>query len=70
MTNQNQRDEVKVELREKFKAIQAYLKKQEKNQINTLKQLEKSWKKEKTVKEQNKASKLVGGEKLQLIWEN
>ena len=42
MTNQNQRDEVKVELREKFKAIQAYLKKQEKNQINTLKQLEKS----------------------------
>ena len=70
MTNQNQRDEVKVELREKFKAIQAYLKKQEKNQINTLKQLEKSWKKEKTGKEQNKASKLVGGEKLQLIWEN
>ena len=42
MTNQNQRDAGKVELREKFTAIQAYLMKKEKNQINTLKQLEES----------------------------
>ena len=44
-TTQNLRDSVKAVLRERFKAIQAYLKKQEKNQINNLtlhlKQLEK-----------------------------
>ena len=44
-TTQNLWDTVKVELRGKFIAIQAYLKKQEKSQINNLtlhlKQLEK-----------------------------
>ena len=44
-TTQNQRDSVKAVLRGRFIAIQAYLKKQEKNQINNLtlhlKQLEK-----------------------------
>ena len=45
MTTQNLWDSVKAVLRGRFKAIQAYLKKQEKNQINNLtlylKQLEK-----------------------------
>ena len=44
MTTQILRDSVKAVLRRRFKAIQAYLKKQEKNQINLtlhLKQLEK-----------------------------
>ena len=45
MTNQNLRDSVKTVLRGRLIAIQAYLKKQEKNQINNLtlhqKQLEK-----------------------------
>ena len=44
-TTQNLQDSVKAVLRERFIAIQAYLKKQEKNQINNitlhLKQLEK-----------------------------
>ena len=44
-TTQNLWDSVKAVLRAKFKAIQAYLKKQEKSQINNLtlhlKQLEK-----------------------------
>ena len=44
-TTQNLRDSVKAVLRGRFIAIQAYLKKQEKNQINNLtvhlKQLEK-----------------------------
>ena len=44
-TNQNLRDSVKAVLRGRFIAIQAYLKKQERNQINNLslhlKQLEK-----------------------------
>ena len=35
-TTQNLWDGVKVVLREKFRAIQAYLKKQEKNQLNNL----------------------------------
>ena len=45
MTNQNLWDSVKTVLKGRFIAIQAYLKKQEKNQINNLtlhlKQLEK-----------------------------
>ena len=45
MTTQNLWDSVKAVLRERFIALQAYLKKQEKNQINNLtlhlKQLEK-----------------------------
>ena len=45
MTTQNLRDSVKAVLRGRFIAIQAYLKKQERNQINNLtlhlKQLEK-----------------------------
>ena len=45
MTNQNLWDSVKAGLRGRFIALQAYLKKQEKNQINNLtlhlKQLEK-----------------------------
>ena len=45
MTTQNLWDSVKAVLRGRFRAIQAYLKKQEKNQINNLtlhlKQLEK-----------------------------
>ena len=43
-TTQNLRDSIKAELRGRFITIQAYLKKQEKNQINNclhLKQLEK-----------------------------
>ena len=47
-TTQNQRDSVKAVLRGRFIALQAYLKKQEKNQINNLtvhlKQLEKEMK--------------------------
>ena len=50
-TTQNLWDTVKTVLREKFIAIQAYLKKQEKSQINNLtlhlKQLEKKKKKKK-----------------------
>ena len=41
MTTPNLWDSVKAVLRGRFIAIQAYLKKQEKNQINNLKQLEK-----------------------------
>ena len=48
MTTQNLWDSVKAVLRGRFKAIQAYLKKQEKDQINNLtlylKQLEKEMK--------------------------
>ena len=57
-TTQNLRDSVKAVLRGRFIAIQAYLKKQEKNQINNitlhLKQLE---------KEEIRTSKLVVGKK-------
>ena len=58
MTTQNLWDSVKVVLRGRFIAIQAYLKKQEKNQINNLtlhlKQLE---------KEEIKNPRLVEGKK-------
>ena len=36
MTNQNLWDSVKARIRGRFIAVQAYLKKQEKNQINNL----------------------------------
>ena len=57
-TTQNQRDSVKAVLRGRFIALQAYLKKQEKNQMNNLtlhlKQLE---------KEETKNPGLVEGKK-------
>ena len=60
MTTQNLGDVAKAVLREKFKAIQFYLKKQEKHQIDNLtlhiKQLEKQ--------EQKNPSKLVEQKKL------
>ena len=46
MTNQNLWDSVKAVLRERFIAVQAYLKKQEKNQIINLTLLLKQLKKE------------------------
>ena len=59
MTTQNLGDVAKAVLREKFKAIQFYLKKQEKHQIDNLtlhiKQLE---------KQQKNPSKLVEQKKL------
>ena len=58
MTTQNLWDSVKVMLRMKFITIEAYLKKQEKNQINNLilhiKQLE---------KEEQNPRKLIKGDK-------
>ena len=58
MTTQNLWDSVKAALRGRFKAIQAYLKKQEKHQINNLilhiKQLE---------KEEQNPPKLIKGDK-------
>ena len=60
-TTQNLWDSVKAVLRGRFIAIQAYLKKQERNQINTLtlhlQQLEKE------EQQQQKKSKLVKGNK-------
>ena len=62
MTTQNLRDVPKAVLREKFIAIQSYLKKQEKHQIDNLtlhlKQLGKEQK-----KKHKKPSKLVEGKK-------
>ena len=61
-TTQNLWDTVKAVLREKFIAIQAYLKKQEKSQINNLtvhlKQLEKEEKKNPRVKRRKEILKI------------
>ena len=58
-------DVAKVVLRGKFIAIQTYLKKQEKTQINNvtihLKELEKEEEEEKQQQQQQKAPKLVEG---------
>ena len=61
-TTQNLQDSVKAVLRERFIAIQAYLKKQEKNQINNitlhLKQLEKEEMKKPRVSRRKKIVKI------------
>ena len=65
MMTQSPWDVAKVVLRVKFIAIQTYLKKQEKTQINNvtihLKELEKEEEEEKQQQQQQKAPKLVEG---------
>ena len=61
-TTQNLWDATKVLLRGKFKAIQSYLKKQEKDRIDNLNLHINNWKKE---KQQQKSTKLAEGKKSQ-----
>ena len=58
MTTQNVRDTAKAVLRGKFIAIQSYLKKQEKHQIDSLNLHLNNWK-----KKNKKSPKLVEGKK-------
>ena len=62
IANQNLCDVLKAVLRGKFKAIQSYLKKQEKDRIDNLNLHINNWKKE---KQQQKSTKLAEGKKSQ-----
>ena len=62
IANRNLCDVLKAVLRGKFKAIQSYLKKQEKDRIDNLNLHINNWKKE---KQQQKSTKLAEGKKSQ-----
>ena len=62
-TTQNLWDTAKAVLREKYKAIQFYLKKQEKHQIDSLTLHLNNWKKKNNNNNKKKKTKLVEGKK-------